>query len=511
MATQKPTFRAYDQNQLLMLPPSLEDLIPKHHPVRVVNDVINQINLSPLLDAYQHRGSSSYHPQMLLKVVVYGYVSNVYSSRKLENACKENINFMWLSAMNYPDHNTINRFRGVRLKDALRSVFEEVVTLLAQEGLLSIEEVYTDGTKIEANANKYTFVWKKSIQTSKERMKKQLGEIWHYAQQVASQEDDMPPPPDFTDINKQKVKQTVDKLNEVLGHKDQVDPQMKSKLRYVTKAYVENIARYELQEEILGDRNSYSKTDTDATFMRMKEDHMRNGQLKAGYNVQVSTSNQFIVNYSIHPNPTDTTTLESHLEQFKASYDVYPKVLTADAGYGSEENYHLLEGKEITAYVKYGLFDKQQSDNYDSKHPFSQDKLFYNPDKDCYICPMGQPMHYIGDATRKTSKGFEQTLRRYQAINCIDCPLNGKCHKSKYNRVIEVNARLKAYKKKAYELLNSEEGIKRRKQRCWDVEPIFGNIKQNHGFRRFMLRGKEKVAIECGLLAIAQNIRKKAA
>src|SRR6218665_878448 len=143
MATQKPTFRAYDQNQLLMLPPSLEDLIPKHHPVRVVNDVINQINLSPLLDAYQHRGSSSYHPQMLLKVVVYGYVSNVYSSRKLENACKENINFMWLSAMNYPDHNTINRFRGVRLKDALRSVFEEVVTLLAQEGLLSIEEVYT--------------------------------------------------------------------------------------------------------------------------------------------------------------------------------------------------------------------------------------------------------------------------------------------------------------------------------------------------------------------------------
>ena len=188
-----------------------------------------------------------------------------------------------------------------------------------------------------------------------------------------------------------------------------------------------------------------------------------------------------------------------------------PKILTADAGYGSEENYELLESKEVTAYVKYGLFDKQQSDNYTSKQPFSQDKLFYNTEKDCYTCPMGQPMHYIGDTTRKTSTGFEQTSRRYQAINCTNCPINGICHKSKYNRVIEINVRLQAYKQRAHEILNSEEGIKRRKQRCCDVEPIFGNIKHNHGFRRFMLRGKEKVAIECGLLAIAQNIRKKAA
>lgn len=511
MATQKPTFKAYNQNQLSMLPPSLDELIPKNHPVRVVNDVINRINLSALVDSYQNRGTSSYHPQMLLKLVVYGYVSNVYSSRKLETACRENINFMWLSGMSYPDHNTINRFRGVRLKDTLRKVFEEVVLLLAQENLLSIEEVYTDGTKIEANANKYTFVWKRAITTNKEKMKKQLGEIWQYAQQVASQEEDMPPPPDFTDINKEKVKQAVEKLNEVLSDKKQIDGKMKARLRHVTKTYVENIAKYEQQEQILGDRNSFSKTDPDATFMRMKEDHMRNGQLKAAYNVQVSTSNQFIVNYSLHANPTDTTTLRSHLEQFEASFKTFPKTLTADAGYGSEENYRLLENNQVTAYVKYGLFDKQQSDYYNSKKPFNQDKLFYNKEQDFYICPMGQPMHYIGDAARKTSTGFEQTSRRYQAINCSTCPLNGACHKSKYNRVIEINVSLQTYKQRAHELLNTPEGIEKRKKRCCDVEPIFGNIKQNHGFRRFMLRGKEKVAIECGLLAIAQNIRKKAA
>jgi transposase len=193
MALKQPVFKPYNQDQLLALPPTLEELIPQGHPVRVVNEVINKLNIEPLLNAYHIKGSSSYHPQMLLKVVVYGYVTNTYSSRKLAAACKESIHFMWLSSMSYPDHNTINRFRGVRLKHALRSVFEDVVKLLAEEGLLSIEEINTDGTKIEANANKYTFVWKKSIQTNKEKMKKQLTGIWQYAQQIAGEEDKLIP------------------------------------------------------------------------------------------------------------------------------------------------------------------------------------------------------------------------------------------------------------------------------------------------------------------------------
>lgn len=131
MAVNYPAFKPYHQDQLLMLPPKLEELIPKQHPVRIVNDVINTINLEPLLEAYHIKGGSNYHPQMLLKVLVYGYVTNIYSSRKLEAACRESVYFMWLSAMNYPDHNTINRFRGVRLKHALRRVFEDVVQLLA--------------------------------------------------------------------------------------------------------------------------------------------------------------------------------------------------------------------------------------------------------------------------------------------------------------------------------------------------------------------------------------------
>lgn len=506
-----PVFKPYNQQQSMLLPPSIDELVPLGHPARVVNDVINRISITSLLSAYKNDGCSSYHPQMLLKVLVYGYVSNTYSSRKLEAACKENINYMWLSAMNFPDHNTINRFRSLRLKDALRNIFEEVVQLLASEGLLSIEQIYTDGTKIEANANKYTFVWKKAIATNKEKMKKQLTEIWQYAQSVATTEDNMPEPPDFTGIDKEKVQATVDKLNQVLKTKPDTDKKVKAKLQYVTKNYPFNIEKYEKQEEILAQRNSYSKTDTDATFMRMKEDHMKNGQLKPAYNVQVSTSNQYIVNYTIHPNPTDTKTLVEHIAQHTKSYKEAPKAITADAGYGSDENYSLLEEKKITAYVKYGMFDKEQNDNYNNKHPFKADKLFYNKEKDYYICPMGQPMNFIGEYTKKTSTGFEQKLKRYQAKNCANCPLNGACHKSKGDRIIEINENLQRHKAIAYELLNSEEGIKHRKKRCYDVEPVFGNIKQNHGFKRFMLRGKEKVTIEWGLLSIAQNIRKKAA
>lgn len=157
------------------------------------------------------------------------------------------------------------------------------------------------------------------------------------------------------------------------------------------------------------------------------------------------------------------------------------------------------------------MFDKEQDEKHNSKYPFAANKLFYNQQKDCYICPMGQQMDFIGTAIRETSTGYEQTVKRYQARNCTTCPLNGACHKSKENRIIEINENLIRLKRKAYELLNSEEGIERRKKRCFDVEPTFGNIKQNHGFRRFMLRGKEKVEIEWGLIAIAQNLRKKAA
>lgn len=507
----KPVFIAYLQHQPYLLPPSLEELIAPNHPVRVVNDIINKIDLRLLTGQYEGGGRASYHPAMLLKVVVYSYLVNIYSSRKMETAIQENIHLMWLSGMQRPDHNTLNRFRSERLKHTLKHIFVQVVELLAGQGLLSLKEVYVDGTKMEANANKYTFVWGNAIKSNKEKIKGQLDELWQYALDVAREEKGLPEPPPFDKIDAEKVKESVAQIQAVLDGKADVSNKVRQKLNYAKKHWPAALDKYAAQQKILAGRSSYSKTDTDATFMRMKEDHMKNGQLKPGYNLQVSTSNQYMVDYSIHQTTADTTTFESHLDQHKKQYGSHPQVVTADAGYGSEQNYQYMEANDIEGYVKYNYFDKDRHDAYVKKHPFAAGQLYYNKEQDNYYCPMGQPMCNIGTSVKVTVTGFTQTISSYRAANCEGCPLRVSCHKGKGNRTIEVNHQLNEYKRQATERLTTEKGIYHRKRRPADVEPVFGNIKHNHGFRRFMLRGKEKVLIETGLLALAHNLRKKAA
>src|SRR5665213_1883504 len=353
----KVVFKPYVQNQIQLLPPSLDELVDEKHPCRIVNEVIEKIDIRPINRKYKGGGASSYHPRLLLKVLVYGYLTNSYSSRKLEEQVKQNIYFMWLCGMKAPDHNTINRFRSEKLSGILKEIFSQIVLLLAEEGIVSLKEaVYTDGTKIESVANKYTFVWGKSIKTSKDRIKAQLDELWKYAQGIAADELKNISPSSFEQINAEKIKETVAHIEKALEDKP-VSKKVKQKLTYAKKNWPANLERYGEQESKLAERNSYSKTDPDATFMRMKEDHMRNGQLKPGYNVQISSNNQYIAAYSIHQRTTDTNTLIPHLQQHIQATGQKPTTVTADAGYGSEQNYQWLEKKRITAYVKYPRFD----------------------------------------------------------------------------------------------------------------------------------------------------------
>ncbi len=506
----KQAFKVYQPTQALLIPPSFDEFIAKNHPVRVVAEVIENIDLNPLLEKYSGGGTSCHHPRMMLKILVYAYVSNIYSSRKIAAALKENIHFMWLAGKNTPDHNSINRFRSQRLSSVLQKIFSQVVQLLAQEGHLSIKEIFTDGTKIEANANRYTFVWAKTIQYNRERIKQQLKELWEYSIKVAAAEMSDDAPPDFDQIDSEKVRQTIERINEALKDKP-VSKEIKQKLKYAEKNWADKIDEYEQQEEILDGRNSYSKTDTDATFMRLKEDHMKNGQLKPAYNLQVSSSNQYIVTYSIHPNPTDTSTLPAHMEVHKELYNEAPEVVVADAGYGSEQNLAFLEQESVEAFVKHNYFDKDRKKSRTDKKPFTPGKLYYNKEEDYYVCPMGQHMHKIREGRQQTDNGYNRTISTYRAVNCAGCPLRGVCHKAEGNRTIQVSHEGNRLKQQATERLLTERGVAYRKKRCWDVEPVFANLKQNKGFRRFMLRGKEKVAIEAGLLAIAHNLRKKAA
>lgn len=507
----KATFKPYNPDQLSLLPPSLDELIPNNHVVRVVRDVIDSINIDSIIKKYKGGGASSFHPKMMLKVIVYAYLSNIYSSRKIEQAIRSNIHFMWLAGMQRPDHNTINRFRNDKLKGVLKEVFAQVVVLMAEQGLMDIKTLYVDGTKLEANANKYTFVWGKSVKRHKDRIKAQLEELWKYAEIVAKEELMDNDPTTYPELDAEQVKKTIDTINEAIKDKP-VDKKIKQKLNYAKRNWPQNMAKYKKQEEILGDRNSYSKTDPDATFMRMKDDHMMNGQLKAGYNWQISTSNQYIVNYDIYHNPTDTLTLPHHINQYKELYQHSPDVLVADSGYGSEQNYEFLEAEQIEGFVKYNYFHQEQKSKgkIKPKDVFRPDHLHYNKKGDFFICPMGQKMSKRYETHPKTKSGYQQTYSVYQAQNCKGCPLRGACHKSKTNRKIQINWNLKRLKDKARQKLLSEKGVEHRSQRPVDVEAVFGNIKQNKNFTRFMLRGKENVLIEAGLIALAHNLAKMA-
>ena len=241
--------------------------------------------------------------------------------------------------------------------------------------------------------------------------------------------------------------------------------------------------------------------------MRMKEDHMKNGQLKPAYNVQISTQNQVITNFSIHQNRTDTGTYKSHIEQYKQLYQTYPSIAVADAGYGSQENYEFLDACNIENYVKYNWFYKSSKKKY--KLDISKsNNLYYNELEDYFVCPIGQKMKRVRNYQQTTDNGFKQEIAVYQAVNCEGCPMRGTCHKSKKNREIHINHKLLKLREKARKNLISPQGIEYRKKRGIEPESVFGQIKQNKGFRRFLLWGLSKVEIEFGLVAIAHNIQK---
>jgi transposase len=173
----KVTFKPYTMDQPTLMPPSLEELIPADHLVRVVNRVMDELDLEEVLNEYKGGGTSSYHPRMMLKVLVYAYTQKVNSSRQIAKGLRENVNFMWISGGNRPDFRTINRFRSSVMKEGIEVVFGEVLQYLIEGGYVTLENYFLDGTKIEANANKYKWVWAKSTTKYKARLQEKIQEL----------------------------------------------------------------------------------------------------------------------------------------------------------------------------------------------------------------------------------------------------------------------------------------------------------------------------------------------
>lgn len=498
-------FKALPANSPSLFPEDIFNKIPQNHPVRLVNEVVNHLNIDTLIEQYKGGGTSSYHPRMLVKVLFYAYLSNIYSCRKIEKALHENIHFMWLSGQSTPDFRTINYFRGKRLSGKIQQLFSDVVRMLQEMGYVSLEVQYIDGTKIESPANRYTFVWKGSVEKYKEKLQAKIQSVLaDIESQVKIDQKSLNKSETPRAIDSRALQEKLQELNSKLKERSKAAQKQLDKLQ---EEHLPRLEKYEQQLEILGPRNSYSKTDPDATFMRLKDDHMQNGQLKPAYNAQISTESQFITHFSLHQSPGDTTTLEGHLNGFESQYQTQSSEIVADAGYGSQENYELMEAKAIKAYVKYNYFHKEQK-RRQQQNPFLVQNLFYNHEKDFFVCPMGQKMNCIGTGKRTSSNAYQATVSYYQAQNCQGCPLRSLCHNSKTNRRIEVNHRLNALKFKAKERLNSEKGKQHRSKRPIEVEAVFGQLKSNNKFTRFTLKGLEKIQIEFGLMALAHNLRK---
>ena len=500
----KLAIKSDNQNQIMLFPPSLDELIPSNHVVRIVSAVIDRLDISGILSTYRGGGNSCFDPRMMLKVLIYAYLNNVYSSRKIERMLAENICFMWLSGMSRPDYRTINYFRGKRLKTGIDSVFTQVVELLHQEGLVTLNVQYIDGSKVESSANKYTFVWRKSVEKYDSKLKQKTDALLKQIEEkyaIECEEDTS-----AGELTVEDFSERLERLSEKIDESE-ISRQEARTIKKIKEESIPKMEEYREHLEIMGERNSYSKTDHDATFMRMKEDHMMNGQLKPGYNVQISTENQFITHYGIYQRPTDTLTYITYQKAFRDRYGRFSDSNVADSGYGSEENYKFMTDNGIAPYVKFNMFHVEQKKKY-SDNPFLPQNLYYNEKDNYYVCPMGQHMDFVREEKRYTESGFEQTVSIYMARRCHGCPLRAKCHKAKGNRIIEVNHRLNAYKDMVRSLLTSEEGLMHRSRRPIEPEAVFGQLKANGMFKRFRLKGLSGTGIEFGLKAIAHNLMK---
>ena len=504
-------FRSYIHKKMILFPQRIDKDIAEDDPVRLLDALVDNLMLDNVYKLYKPSGRKPYHPQMMLKVILYAYMNNIYSCRRIESLLKRDIHFIYLAGYEQPDFITINRFRN-RVKKEINNIFTQVVLVLAAKGLISLDVEYIDGTKIESKANKYTFVWKRTVEKNRARLQEQIRTLLLQVDDVIAQDNAAKTEGvEFTAALLDEISEELNKsLESVPEPKTKEEKQAvrtkKKQLKELEKKR-NKLQEYDWHLEVMGERNSYSKTDPDATFMHMKEDAMRSGQTKPGYNLQIATENQFITDFALYANRTDTLTLPSFLESFKSRYHRYTKTVVADSGYGSEENYLFMDVHNMEAYVKYNYFHKEQRPRY-TLNPFSPTSLYYNKEQDFYVCPMGQHMKRIGMKRSLTSNGFVTYSVRYQAERCDGCPLRGSCFKARGNRIIEVNHQLQHYKQKARELLTSEEGIKHRGRRCIEPEAVFGQTKYNKAYKRFRHFGKDKVNMDFAFFAIAFNIGK---
>lgn len=489
-----------------------EIMIPKNDSVRLLSKVLEKLDYKKLHKTYSHLGRKpALSPKKFFKILVYAYMNNIYSTRMIEKACKRDINFIWLlGGEKAPDHNTISRFRSGKLGDVIEDLFYQLVTYIGNIGEIAYENIFVDGTKIEANANKYSFVWRKSTQKHETRLQEKIKLL-------------------ISEINKAystsylisggKIEVSLlDKILEFLSEQQSLlgikFVYGKGKRKKPLQRQIEKLKAYKtLQEkytgynEIFDGRNSFSKTDQDATFMHMKEDHMKNSQLKPGYNVQIGVEGEYIVGVGIFTERSDQLTLIPFLENLQNNLPKPYQNIVADAGYESEENYAFLAAQKHNAFIKPSNYEIAKKSSFKKKIN-RRENMVYDGEKDEYTCHNQKQLKYIGNKTRKSKSGYESQVKIYECESCQGCNLKDQCTKAKGNKQLQVAVNFLRLRENSLLNITSPKGIKLRVNRSIQVEGAFGVLKEDYGFRRFLMRGKKNVKTEFVLLCLAFNINK---
>ena len=502
----------------IKLPLDLEISIPSDDPVRLVSAFVEEMDLSELYKTYSRIRKNQATPRQMLKLVIYAAMNRIYSSRDIRKACKRDINFMYLlEGMPAPDHATIARFISLHFSVCAKTLLAQMSDLLYLLGEISGKTIFIDGTKIESAANKYTFVWKKAITKNQGRLYTKLSSFVAECEELYGMKTvyhDRISIHTLKRLKKQlcriKVREGIVFVHGTGRRKTQLQKSLEQLDRYLEK-----LKEYTKKLYTLGDRNSYSKTDPDATFMRMKEDAMLNGQLKPAYNIQHGVDSEYITWIDISPRPTDTRTLIPFLKDMESYLRFKYSEIVADAGYESEENYLFIESNGQTAYIKPQNYEISKTRKY-KKDISRRENMEYHEDRDSYICRNGRELTVTNERRSKTTSGYVSIKTYYRCSDCTGCPYKTECIKGnncktpmeKRNKVLMVSKTMSQKRAEDLERITSEYGTMLRMNRSIQAEGSFADVKEDMNFRRYLYRGKVNALAESILLAMGRNINK---
>jgi len=483
--------------------------LPTNSEVRTYADIMRGIDLRKYFEKRQEgRGRLPKNRVRILNAILFGYMVDVRSTRALASACRNDIRFMWLIGdMAPPSHALIAGVIRELSKD-LKTIFKAVLDAIERRDTSDTRVLYIDGTKIEADANRYTFVWKKTVLKNRAKLHRKITQTVERLNGITDV--DIKVQQSYgTSTIKRIVKRVEGELQGAGIERVYGKGKRKTPLQRVydeLSAYEAKMDEYENHLRIIGsERNSYAKTDHDATFLHMKEDHMRNSQLKPGYNVQIGVTNEYIRCIEAYPYRNDLHTFEPFIESYHEMHGEYPLYPVADAGYGRYDTYHYCIAKGMGLFQKHNMWEKERLKAY-KNDPFN--RVNFKRDKHGnYICPKGRKLTYRYSKQNKYIQSPHE-IKVYKSLTCKRCELKSRCKKGDHEKEIHVNEIWDKMKATVRENLESPLGIDLRIQRSIQVEGAFGVIKEDMRFRRFTRTGFQGITNELNLIAIGYNLKK---